>query len=78
MNHLKFLDDTLITEDYVALQKRILPILQSKRMGLTINTIKTKIVPNNLKCIIYTDDKIIEYVKDYTCVRHFIIIENQT
>ncbi|CAK1591052.1 unnamed protein product [Parnassius mnemosyne] len=67
LNHLRFADDLiLISEDPKSLQEMLEELVyESDRVGLSMNTTKTKVMTNHDKVPITVNDTKIEYVEEY-------------
>jgi hypothetical protein len=80
LNHLRFADDLiLLTDDPAELQSMLTELEeQSKLVGLTMNTSKTKLMTNGAKKHIKMDGKDMEYVEEYVYLGQVISPINQT
>ncbi|CAG4949079.1 unnamed protein product [Colias eurytheme] len=79
LNHLRFADDLILLSENQEGLKTMLTQLdrESRKVGLTMNLDKTKLMTNNIKTPILLDSNQIEYVDEYTYLGQIIAPENQ-
>lgn len=80
LNHLRFADDiVLFEEDPHKLQMMIEDLnKESKKIGLTLNIDKTKLLTNSIKTQIEIENQPLEYVDEYIYLGQIISHEDQT
>lgn len=79
LNHLRFADDLILLSENQEGLKIMLTQLdrESKKVGLTMNPDKTKLMTNNTRTPILLDSNQIEYVDEYTYLGQIIAPANQ-
>ncbi|XP_022816835.1 uncharacterized protein LOC111349816 [Spodoptera litura] len=80
LNHLRFADDlVLITDNATTLQHMLQQLSEaSRKVGLTMNLSKTKLMTNREEKVVTLDDASMEYVRTYTYLGQLIAFRNQT
>lgn len=80
LNHLRFADDiVLLEENPENLQTMICELAhQSKKVGLEMNSSKTKVMTNSSEVGIKVEDKQLQYVKEYVYLGQIISPQDQT
>lgn len=74
LNHLRFADDLiLLEEDTSKIQEMVKSLAEeSKKVGLQINTVKTKLMTNSIEIDIVLDGNKLEYVQEYVYLGQLI------
>lgn len=80
LNHLRFADDIiLLTDDCVSLQTMVQQLTEeSEKVGLQMNTLKTKLMTNQQKDSVVVNGNTLEYVDEYIYLGQIISTEQQT
>lgn len=80
LNHLRFADDIVIVEENPEKLEKMIQDLnrESEKIGLSMNTTKTKLLTNSDNRVISINNEPLEYVEEYVYLGQIISFKDQT